>query len=292
MRPDDSSVDEGTREDIRYYAEKALRDSGALGVFPTPVHKVVEGARLSISSTVSLDESFLGKVYRVGSGKIRRALSKVIGLLDVHARRIYLDRNSHKTRQTFVSLHEAGHEYLPWQRDTYAFLEDSKQNLEPETKDQFEREANVFASVVLFQGDRFQVEAEKLPFTIKTPIRLSKMFGASLYASSRQYVTTSPRPCALLVYDPAIHIIGEGPSAPLRRVVYSPSFQSQHGGIEWPANCTSTTFLSPLLFSQRRIWETVSCTSALAGDDELVWRFDAFNNGQYGYYVIVYPNTC
>jgi len=32
---------------------------------------------------------------------------------------------------------------------------------------------------VLFQGDRFGLEADGLPFSINSPIALSKMFGAS-----------------------------------------------------------------------------------------------------------------
>jgi len=88
-------------------------------------------------------------------------------------------RRTHRQPHIFVTLHETGHETLPWQRNTYAFLEDCEESLDLDLKNQFEREANVFASEVLFQGDRFGLEADGLPFSINSPIALSKMFGAS-----------------------------------------------------------------------------------------------------------------
>ena len=125
MRPDDCSVDEGVLGEIQQHVERALKDSGASGVLPTPVDRIVAAAKLSVDKEVSLDDGFFSKLYRAGA-TIRRAVSKVLGLLDVKARRIYLDHTVHKTRQAFVTLHETGHHELPWQRDTYAFLEDTK----------------------------------------------------------------------------------------------------------------------------------------------------------------------
>ena len=45
---------------------------------------------------------------------------------------------------------------MPWQKDLYAVIEDSKNSLDPALADLFDREANVFASEVLFQLDGFQ----------------------------------------------------------------------------------------------------------------------------------------
>lgn len=211
-------------------------------------------------------------------------------LLDVKARRIYLDRSVHKTRQAFVTLHETGHETLPWQRDTYAFLEDCEESLDLDLKDQFEREANVFASEVLFQGDRLGLEADGLPFSIHSPIALSKMFGASLYATLRKYVSTAVQPCALIVYEAPVSIIGLGYGAALRRAIPSPTFVQQYGDVAWPPRCTRATFLSPLLFPTWKIKQSVKCTVML-GDEPAEFRFDAFNNGQYGYYVLAFPES-
>lgn len=67
MRPDDSSVDDGTLGEIREHVDRALRDSGALGVFPTPIERIVQSAKLSIASDVSLDAGFFAKIYRSGA---------------------------------------------------------------------------------------------------------------------------------------------------------------------------------------------------------------------------------
>ncbi len=94
---------------------------------------------------------------------------------------ICLDLSVAEAKQRFVSLHETGHGYLPWQRDLYALLEDGDSALDPEAEEDFERQANVFASEVLFQLDSFGTEARSCAFTIKTPISFCdkvRSFGA------------------------------------------------------------------------------------------------------------------
>ena len=290
MRPDDCSVDEDTVGEIGQHVDRALRDSGAMGVFPTPVDQIVAAAKLSVEANVSLDPGFFAKLYRAGTETIRKAVSKVLGLLDVGSRRIYLDLTLPKPKRAFVTLHETGHHTLPWQRDTYAYLEDCKETLDLDLKEQFEREANVFASEVLFQGVRFRLEAADRPFSIKTPIDLAKLFGASLYSSLRKYVSTNNHPCVLLVYDAPVVLLGKGYGAALRRVVPSLSFCAQIGDVVWPERCTRATFLSPLLFPKWKIKESVKC-SVVLDDRPVACRLDAFNNGRYGYYVLLFPES-
>jgi hypothetical protein len=50
----------------------------------------------------------------------------------------------------------------------------------------FEREANNFARFILFQGDSYRTMAADHPFGIKTPMKLAKKFGVSVYASCRE----------------------------------------------------------------------------------------------------------
>ena len=290
MRPDDCSVDDDTLGEIRQHAERALHDSGATGVFPTPVDRIVASAKLVVETDVSLDPGFFSRLYRVGAEKIRKAVAKVLGILDVGARRIYLDLDLPKPKRAFVTLHETGHNTLPWQRDMYAYLEDCEKTLNPDLRDQFEREANVFASEVLFQGEQFRLKANDLPFSIKTPINLAKLFGASLYSSLRKYVSTSSHPCVLLVYDAPVDLIGKGYGAALRRVITSLQFRAQFGDVAWPQRCTRGTFLSPLLFPRWKIKESMKC-SVVLGDHPVVCRIDAFNNGRYGYYVLLFPES-
>lgn len=290
MKPDDCTVDDATLGQIREHVERALRDSESAGVFPTPVDRIVAGAQLSVEPNVSLDEGFFAKLYRGAGHTIKKAVSKVIGLLDVGARCIYLDQTLPKPKKAFVTLHETGHHALPWQRDTYAFLEDSKESLDLDLKEQFEREANVFASEVLFQGERYAETARERPFGIKAPIDLAKLFGASMYASLRKYVATNAQPCVLLVYEPPATILGQGYGADLRRVISSTPFSEQFGEVDWPDRCTKTTFLSPLLFPRWTLRESMKCSVSLDGVD-VPCRVDAFNTGRFGYYVLLFPEN-
>ncbi|XOV74839.1 MAG: ImmA/IrrE family metallo-endopeptidase [Phycisphaerales bacterium] len=105
---------------------------------------------------------------------------------------MHLDKTVHAAKLPFLKLHELGHGLLPWQRDIYALTADCKQTLDPEVNDLFERETNAFASEVLFQVDTFTNEAADHPFSIKTPMKLSKKYGASVYSTVRHTCEQTP----------------------------------------------------------------------------------------------------
>ncbi len=105
-----------------------------------------------------------------------------------------------ESRKNFVKLHEVGHDVLPWQKATFEHIDDDS-TLDPETVEEFEAEANYFASVTLFQHDRFEKEVSKLELGIKAPMHLSQLFGASVHATLRKYVECSKNRCALLVLE-------------------------------------------------------------------------------------------
>jgi len=233
-KPDDSTITRQTHELVRRSAERLLREAGALGRFPTPVEDIVSAAKLSVEKQASLDEGFLQRMYGRAKGEIRRAIDKVIGLFDSRDRMIYLDLTVKKERQRFVSLHETGHGYLPWQKDLYALLEDGDKHLDPEVEQEFERQASVFASEVLFQLDRFQEDASSLPFELKTPMTLAKRYGSSNYAAFRRFVRTSHRACVLLVFERPEYVVGRGWEFRLRRCVPSVPFEIAYGKVEWP----------------------------------------------------------
>ncbi|MEW8050030.1 MAG: hypothetical protein AB2809_06580, partial [Candidatus Thiodiazotropha sp.] len=184
-----------------------------------------------------LNDSFVDKlrkeVGKVGS-VLRKALSKVIGLFDARSRLVFIDRTLLAVKQTYIRLHETAHGFLSWQKDMYAVVEDSKQNLDPDVADLFDREANVFASEVLFQIDSFAEEANDRDFSIFTPVRMSKKYGASIYSSVRQYVSKNPKACTVIVLDPPVLEEGDGFRANLRRAISSPSFHEQYGDLQLP----------------------------------------------------------
>ena len=147
---------------------------------------------------------------------------------------VFVDKLLKPVRKRFVMLHEVGHGFMPWQqRAMYDLVEDCDHALDPEAADLFDREANVFASEVLFQNDTFSDMAADETFEIWTPIRLARKFDASLYASIRQYVSKNDRCCAVLVLNPPAPSQG-GFKATLRRVVTSVSFRETFDNHSWP----------------------------------------------------------
>lgn len=234
IKPDDSTLSAQQYARVREEAERLLHKADALGTFPTPVAEIMDAGKVAVAPEDVLDEGFLRNIRRKAGKALKSAVSKVLGLFDARDRLVFIDRAVHLVKQTFLKLHETGHAVLPWQRNLYAVIEDGEQELDPDIADLFDREANVFATEVLFQLDSFIEEAADEPFGIKAPLGLSKRYGASVYASVRQYVKKNLRECMVLVLNPPEMREGDGFRAGLRRAVQSPSFAEKFGDLDWP----------------------------------------------------------
>jgi Zn-dependent peptidase ImmA (M78 family) len=235
-RPDDCNLTPGQLAKIRREAERALREAGALGVFPTPVEQIMTVAKIEEVKEDVLSMGFIEKLRSTAEkagGALKRAVSKVMGIFHASAGLIYLDQTLLEVKKRFVRLHESGHGFMPWQRPIYAVVEDCAMSLDPESADLFDREANVFASEVLFQLDTFRDMAESKRFEIWTPVRLATKFNASIYASVRQYVSKNHRACAVVVLNMPEMIEGDGFRASLRRPIQSVSFTEIFGDYLW-----------------------------------------------------------
>jgi hypothetical protein len=232
-KPDDCTLTEGQREKVRAEAGRALREAGALGIFPTPVDRIMAVAKVEEVKDNVLDERFLAKMRANAGGAIKSALSKVIGLFHAKSGLVFIDHTLMKVRKTFVRLHESAHGFLPWQRSMYALVEDCEHALESDVAALFDREAGVFASEVLFQIDTFIEDAESREFSIWTPVRMSKDYGSSIYAAVRQYVSKHSKACAVLVLNLPEFVEGDGFRATLRRPIESSAFVSMFGKIKW-----------------------------------------------------------
>lgn len=198
----------------------------------------MSSANITLASDNILDEGFLASirhsVFEAGSA-LKSALSKVLGLFDARENLIFIDRSVKAVKQNFLKLHEIGHSLLPWQKPMYAVVETCEKALDPETADLFDREANTFATEVLFQLDSFISEAKDYEFGIKVPLKLSKKYGSSIYAAIRQYVRKHDRSCAVFVLEPPEFITGDGFRVKLRRIEVSKSFHRIFGNLPLPA---------------------------------------------------------
>ena len=160
-------------------------------------------------------------------------------------------------KQTFLKLHEIAHDEMPTHRKIFRFFQDCSKTLAPEIADQFEREANNFARYVLFKGNTFADRAADLAPEIKTPMTLAKKFGASIYASIREYARTNLNTCVLYVLDPTVSFGGDDMQVPVQRIVPSYPFIAQFGE---PTDATITPdhFLWPVLMIGGRMKGPVS----------------------------------
>jgi Zn-dependent peptidase ImmA (M78 family) len=235
-RPDDCTLTHQQSARVRKEAERALREASALGIFPTPIEQIMSVARVEEVKEDVLNPSFVeklrAKVLQAGHA-VKRAVDKVLGLFHASEGLIFIKQSLIAVKRRFIGLHEAGHGFLPWQRPMYALVEDCERALDASTAELFDREANVFASEVLFQLDTFRDMAEGERFEIWAPVRLAKKFNASNYSSIRQYVSKNHRVCAVVVLDMPVIVAGDGFRAELRRVVQSPRFTELFGNYSW-----------------------------------------------------------
>lgn len=239
MKADDCTLNDFDKKMIQKQADLLLRRAAAYNRFPTPIEDIVEAAELEIETEILFDEQGIGELYRhlpndqkLNIEVLKRAAGKVEGLLHREEKKIFLDRTLHKSRQKFITLHEVGHHDLPWQKMSFKILEDSEDELDAHTRDQFEREANCFASDVWFQLDTFTKDARDLEFGIGAPIKtLMKKYGTSCYSTLRRYVDVYGKASVLLVCD--LNPDGQM-KLTTRRVLESPEFRKQFGSLNFP----------------------------------------------------------
>lgn len=234
-KADDSSLEP---EDLRAVEERARRlldRASAWDTFPVPLEDILAAANVRVAQTSLFDpvaflEYLKGKAVETGT-LVKSAIGKLFGLYDSADSLIHIDDSAikSKSKKTFLTLHETAHHDLPVHRRMFRFFQDSEKHLDPEISDQFEREANNFARFALFKGDTYARCAADCKFDIKTPITLAKKFGASNYASAREFARTHHRACVVYILEPIEFVQGHGARAVVRRIEPSPSFINQFG---------------------------------------------------------------
>lgn len=234
-KPDDSSLDPLELAAVESRARSLLDRAAAWDRLPTPVDDILAAARLRVAPKGMFDAAsflaFVKKKTAAAAQSLKAALSKVLGIYDANEDTIHIDDGVGPSKQSFLKLHETGHHEMPTHRKVFRLFQDCEQTLAPSIADQFEREANNFARFALFQGDAFKLRAADMAMGVKTPMTLAKTFGASIYASAREFARTHHRACVVYVLEPIVVAPAFGARAEVRRIEPSPSFREQFG---WP----------------------------------------------------------
>ena len=290
-RPDDSALDPADLRAVEESSGALLDRADAWERFPVPVDDILAAADVRIATTDVFDPIALLSYLKGKAGdttaRVKSAISKVLGLYDAVEAVIHVDNTVVVPKQTFLTLHETGHHEMPTHRKMFRFFQDCKKTLDPEIADQFEREANNFARFALFKGNTFAEYAADCPFEIKTPIRLAKTFGASIYASVREFARTNSRACVVFVLDPLVNIEGVGFRAPVRRIEPSPTFLAQFGRPAVTA-VTPDHFLWPLLPVGRRMTKPVPLSITDVNGDRHACVAEAFDT-THNILILLYP---
>ena len=292
-KPDDSSLDP---EDLRAVEERArqlLDRASAWDRFPVPIDDILAAANVQLAPTSLFDPAAIlgylrGKAAEAGT-RVKSAIAKVLGIYDAAESLIHIDETSvkSKSKKIFLTLHETAHHDLPVHRRMFRFFQDCTQTLAPEVADQFEREANNFARYALFKGDTYRSYAADCAFEIKTTIKLAKKFGASNYASAREFSRTHHRACVVYILEPIEFVNGHGARAAVRRIEPSPSFVTQFGR-PVDTHITLDHVLGPVLPIGRKMTSprTLSLTDRNGDSHECVAEaFDTTHN----VIILLYP---
>lgn len=274
-----------SKKDIEKISFELLKSSKSLDVFPTPVDKIIAYSNLLVKNDIDISKIHRGYLSRT-SDALRRAISKVRGLLDRQEKTIYLDLSQTFNRQNFVKLHECGHDALPWQRHFHDVLEDDDDSLDISYHEEFEVEANYFATITLFQHDRFLEELQKVNLSIEAAMHLGKYFGASVQASLRRFVECSKNRCGLIVLE-NISPAGAKPECSLRNAFFSQKFLDTFGIIDLPVTMGYKWPFVKDYYHNRRFKKDGKVTLKTKNGD-VEFNYEFFNNYYKGL-VFIYP---
>jgi hypothetical protein len=183
---------------------------------------------------------------------------------------IWVKPDLHPKRERWVRAHEIGHAILPWQRETFAYLDDHTR-LSEATAAQFEREANEVAAEILFQGRALDDEADGSTITLEGICDLAVLFNASIVATARRVAERTGQECAIAI----AHRRQDGHLGPTH-LYCSRRFDAR---FRWQARRLPQTDIREALRSATAVINTQQVALTDARDKPLALRLETLDTG-------------
>lgn len=181
-----------------------------------------------------------------------KRISKTISAAFVVKEHIVLiDEDLHDAKKPFGRAHELGHHGIPEHREILYVC--SEHDLNVETRNEMEFEANVFASEILYPTPLMESIHSNFPLSMDTILHLHNLSGGSIHSSALKYVNSSDKTCCLLILEKCNNEDGDS-GLKLVKQIPSKKWVTTHGpkylkdGQFLPNNHT----LSEIVFSSSR----------------------------------------
>jgi len=181
------------RQDVQTQAEQFLAENGFIKP-PLSPEEALSARKLEVTQ-LSLDD-FLVKANLRSEEQV-----KIQAVLDIEKRAITFKGGLPLPKRNWGSLHEIGHEYLPWHREVLYYC--PLLWLPISIQKQMEAEADVFAAESLFFGSKFSKLVNDGEFGLATAKELADdVYNTSYHATFMRLAESSEIPCCLLVWRP------------------------------------------------------------------------------------------
>ncbi len=225
---------------IRIEAQRFL-DTHGFSVPPLTAEQALEARNLVVTQ-LSLDD-LLSEVNLPAE-----AHRNIQAMLDTGTRSVAFKEGLHMQKRNWGALHEVGHDFIPWQRDTLyrcplLWLPHHVQRV-------FEAEADQFAAETFFFGEQFHKVAFAGDFGLSNARYLATdIYQTSLHATFAHYAKESPLPHCLLIWRPKLQDKASGASTEVELHYYikSGSFRGHidPGQIVDPDHAVTKVFEDP-----------------------------------------------
>lgn len=188
-----SKITLALRQDVRVQAEKFLAEHGFTKP-PLSPEEALAARKLEVSQ-LSLDDLL------VKANLSPKEQGKIQAVLDIEDKAITFRSGLPMQKRNWGSLHEVGHEFLPWHRELLYCC--PLLWLPVHIQEQLEAEADIFAAEAFFFGIQFMQFANEGEFGLATGKELAdKIYKTSYHATFMHLVEGSKIPCCLLVWRP------------------------------------------------------------------------------------------